>query len=113
LRRGLLRLVSDLSHDGSISTVREMVAGSFEIVVEVARLRDDRHRVLRVAELAGTQGEDFELLDIFTFVADRTAAGGLIEGSFVPATNVPPVAELLRLRGVAMDSSLFSRPPSR
>jgi pilus assembly protein CpaF len=113
LRRGLLRLSSDLSQEAASTNAREVVAGSFELVIEVARLRDDRHRVLRVAELAGTQGDDFELLDVFTFVADRTAAGGLIEGSFVPATNVPPVAELLRLRGVAMDSSLFSRPPSR
>jgi pilus assembly protein CpaF len=113
LRRGLVRLVSDLGRDRDASSARELVAGSFEVVIEIARLRDERHRVLRVAEVAGTQGEDFELLDIFTFVADRTAAGGLIEGSFVPAANTPPVTELLRLRGVATDSSLFSRPPSR
>jgi len=113
LRRGLVRLVSDLARERDSASARELVAGSFEIAIEVARLRDDRHRVLRVAEIAGTQGDDFELLDIFTFVADRTAAGGLIEGSFVPAANPPPVTELLRLRGVATDSSLFSRPPSR
>jgi pilus assembly protein CpaF len=113
LRRGLFRLVSDIAQGQGTAAARELVLGSFEVVIEVARLRDDRHRVLRVAELSGTQGEDFELLDIFTFVADRTAAGGLIEGSFVPAANTPPVTELLRLRGVAMDSSLFSRPPSR
>ncbi len=113
LRRGLVRLVSDLARDRDAASARELLAGSFEVVIEVARLRDERHRVLRVAEVSGTQGEDFELLDIFTFVADRTAAGGLIEGSFVPAANPPPVTELLRLRGVATDSSLFSRPPSR
>jgi pilus assembly protein CpaF len=113
LRRGLLRLVSDLCVGRAPGAARELLAGSFEVVIEVARLRDDRHRVLRVAELIGTQGEDFELFDVFSFVADRTAAGGLIEGSFVASSSTPPVTELLRLRGVAMDSSLFSRPPSR
>jgi pilus assembly protein CpaF len=109
----LLRLVSDLAVGRAPAPARELLAGSFEVVIEVARLRDDRYRVLRVAELVGTHGEEFELLDVFTFVADRTAAGGLIEGSFVPAATAPPVTELLRLRGVATDSSLFSRPPSR
>lgn len=113
LRRGLLRLVSELAVGRASAPARELLAGTFEVVIEVARLRDERHRVLRVAELVGTQADDFELADVFTFVADRTAAGGLIEGSFVPASTPPPVTEVLRLRGVATDSSLFSRPPSR
>lgn len=112
VRRGLLRLAAEVGAP-SIGAARALVAGAFEVVIEVARLRDDRHRVLRVAELIGANDADFELADVFTFVMDRTAAGGMIEGSFVPAGAVPAVVDLIRSRGASLDSSLFARPPSR
>jgi pilus assembly protein CpaF len=112
LGRGLLRLRADL---GSYTegAARALLAGTFEVVVEVARLRDDRHRVLRVAEIADASEASLELADVFTFVMDRTAAGGMIEGSFVPAATMPAITDMLRSRGATLDSSLFSRPPSR
>lgn len=113
LRRGLSRIVSDIASTRSLSAARELVAGSFEIAIEVARLRDDRYRVLRIAEVTGTHGDELAVSDVFTFIPDRTAAGGLIEGSFVPCGATPPVAEMLRARGAIFDSALFSRPPSR
>jgi len=112
LERGLLRLRSEL-RGYSESAARALLAGTFEVIVEIARLRDERHRVLRVAELVDAGDSSFELADVFTFVMDRTAAGGLIEGSFIPAATMPAIADMLRARGATLDSSLFSRPPSR
>jgi pilus assembly protein CpaF len=68
---------------------------------------------LRIVELTGVAGDDIELQDIFTFVPDRTAAGGAVEGTFSPSGTVPQVVESMRARGENLDSSLFSRPPSR
>jgi pilus assembly protein CpaF len=116
LRRGLSRLpgvvAAERPHIRS-AAARELVVNAFEIVVEVARLRDERHRVLRIAEIVPSQGEDIQTQDIFTFVMDRTAAGGTIEGTFAPSGVVPQVVETLRGRGTAIESSIFSRPPSR
>jgi len=112
LDRGLLRIRSELGAYPE-AAARALVAGTFEVVVEIARLRDERHRVLRIAELVDSGNGVFELADVFTFVMDRTAAGGMIEGSFVPSGTMPAVAEMLRSRGATIDSSLFSRPPSR
>lgn len=112
LERGLLRVRADLGGFPEVSA-RSLLAGSFEVFVEVARLRDDRHRVLRVAEMVEGGNGNFELSDVFTFVIDRTAAGGMIEGSFVPSAAMPTIAEMLRSRGAAIDSALFGRPPSR
>ena len=50
---------------------------------------------------------------IYTFIADRTAAGGAIEGTFVSSGSVPRVADTLRARGVQLEAALFSRPLSR
>jgi pilus assembly protein CpaF len=116
LRRGLSRLPGVVAAERPqirIAAARELVVNAFEIVVEVARLRDDRHRVLRIAEVVPSNNEEIQTQDIFTFVMDRTAAGGAIEGTFAPSGVVPQVVEALRARGTAIESAIFSRPPSR
>ena len=96
-----------------VEGAREWVAGAFEVVLEVARLRDERHRVLRVAEIVGVSAGEIVCQDIFNFVMDRTAAGGAIEGTFIPSGTVPQVVDAMRARGAALESAIFSRPPSR
>ena len=116
LRRGLSRLPGIIAAERPqirVNAARELVANAFEIVVEVARLRDDRHRVLRIAEVIGCAGDDIQTQDVFTFVMDRTAAGGAIEGVFSASGVVPQVAEAWRARGTTVESAIFSRPPSR
>jgi pilus assembly protein CpaF len=115
-KRALMRLGAEIAavRPGlGIRATRELLAGAYDVVIEVARLRDDRVRVLRVAELTGVSGDEIELQDIFTFVPDRTAAGGAVEGTFAATGNVPQVVESMKARGENLDSSLFSRPPSR
>jgi pilus assembly protein CpaF len=116
LRRGLSRLPGIIAAERPqirVNAARELVANAFEIVVEVARLRDERHRVLRIAEVIGCAGDDIQTQDVFTFVMDRTAAGGAIEGVFSASGVVPQVAEAWRARGTTVESAIFSRPPSR
>lgn len=116
LRRALSRLPAEVAAARSglgVEGAREWVAGAFEVVLEIARLRDDRHRVLRVAELLGVSNGEIVCQDIFTFVMDRTAAGGAIEGTFIPSGTVPQVVDAMRARGAALESAIFSRPPSR
>ncbi len=116
LRRGLQRLpgvVASKRPDLRIEAARELVANGFEIVVEVARLRDERHRVLRIAEVIGLAGDEIQTQDIFTFLMDRTAAGGAIEGTFAASGIVPRLVETHRGRGISIETSVFSRPPSR
>jgi pilus assembly protein CpaF len=115
-KRGLMRLCAEIAaaRPGlGIRASRELFAGAYDVVVEIARLRDDRVRVLRIAELTGVSSDEITLQDIFTFIPDRTAAGGAVEGVFSATGNVPQVVEALRARGENLDSSLFSRPPSR
>ncbi|MEZ4227439.1 MAG: FHA domain-containing protein [Polyangiaceae bacterium] len=96
-----------------LRAARESVAASFELVLEIGRLRDGRHRALRVAETTGSSDEEIVVQDIFSFVVERTAAGGAVEGTFSPSGIVPRVATQVAGRGFGLESSLFSRPPSR
>ena len=89
-------------------TAREWLSSAFDLAVEIARLRDGRHRVMRVAELQ-IDGNRVVPRDIFTFVVERTAAGGAVEGSFVPSGVVPAIADDLIARGAAIDLGMFKR----
>jgi pilus assembly protein CpaF len=116
LARTLSRLAAELVPQGAaegLAVARELVAGSFDIGIEILRMRDGRHRVVRVAEVLGTGPTGYDLSDIFTFVAERTAAGGAVEGTFVSNGSVPRIADTLRSRGIQLEAALFSRPLSR
>lgn len=113
LRQAVLRLTADLSTTRpgvSPEVAREWFSSVFDLVIEVARLRDGRHRVLRVAEVV-VEGARVVLRDIFTFSVERTAAGGALEGSFYPTGVIPGIVEDLLARGVTIDPALFRRHP--
>ncbi len=111
LARGVGRIVADIAATtgGAPAAIREGVVASFDLALEVARLRDGRYRVTRVSELAG----DGSLKDIFVFRVERTAAGGSVEGVFQPTGVVPKIIDEMASRGINVESSMFSRPPSR
>ncbi len=115
LRQAAARLTADLaaSKPGLTPDIaREWLASAFDLVIEIARLRDGRHRVLRVAELE-MDGSRLAVRDIFTFAVERTAAGGALEGSFHPTGVVPGIVEDLAARGIQIDASIFKRHNSR
>jgi pilus assembly protein CpaF len=116
LRRGLARLPSDLAAARTGLTpaaARDWIAGSFDVLIDVARLRDGRQRVVRVAEPAGVVDGEIALRDIFTFIVERTATGGSVEGTFQATGVAPRVVGDMTARGIHVDSGVFSRPPSR
>jgi pilus assembly protein CpaF len=115
LRRGLLRLPAELSAARpslSVEAARELLATTFDILIDVAVLRDGRRRVVRVAEPAGIAADEIVLRDIFSFVVERTS-GGAVEGTFQATGVAPRILGDMVARGLSVDSGVFSRPPSR
>jgi pilus assembly protein CpaF len=114
LRQALDRLSADISANRagvSVETAREWLGATFDLGLEVTRLRDGRLRVVRLAELrSGSQGTSVR--DVFTFSYHRTAAGGSIEGSFYASGTVPRIVEDLAARGMPLDTSIFRRHPN-
>ena len=115
LRRALTRLPADISvvRPGlNLEVAREWLRSSFDVVLEVARLRDGRLRVLRIAEFGDIGPQGLELLDIFHFAVERVATGGAIEGSFI-AGDRPKVVDQMGAVGIETDASLFARSQSQ
>jgi len=87
LRHALARLVSQvaLSRAGStVEAAREAVGESFDVAVEVDRAADGRLRVVRVAEIEGSDGRGVVTRDLF--VLSENGSGG----SSYRATGVSP-----------------------
>ncbi len=109
LRQALAKLVVQLvlAHPGlSVESARECVGDSFDVAIELGRLPDARPRVLRLAELEGSDGKGVVARDIFTFVPD---AGGAGDGAFVASGVVPRVVGELATRSVKVDPNIFRR----
>ena len=116
LRRALARLPAELAvvrPSLGVSAAREWLATTFDLVIDVARLRDGRQRVVRIGEPSGIDGGDITVRDIFAFVVERTATGGSVEGTFQATGVAPRLVNDMAARGIHVDSGVFSRPPSR
>jgi pilus assembly protein CpaF len=111
MRHAITRLPADIAATRpgiTVDTAREWLAAAFELVIEVARLRDGRLRVVRVAELVVERGQ-LVARDVFLFQVERLAAGGAVEGSFLPTGVVPALVGDLVARGVPIDVGVFKR----
>lgn len=97
----------------NIDTARRLVAGAFDLVIEVVRYRDGRQRVVRLAELGRATSEEIEVDDVFTFVTTSGGSSDVVEGTFKGIGTVPRVVEELIARGVPFDTNLFGRTPAR
>ncbi len=110
LRQGISRLVAQvlLARPGmSVEAARECVGESFDIAVEVAPLSDGRSRVLRLAELGGTDAKGIVARDLFTSSIEGP------DGNFAATGVVPRVVGEFSQRGVRVDPNLFKRSVGR
>lgn len=112
LRQALARLAPALiaARPGlDAASARSWIASSFDIAVEVARLKGGRHRVLRVSELTADATE-IKTRDIFEFALDpANAERG--EGAFQPLGVIPAVVSELKAHGHRIDEAIFRRQP--
>jgi pilus assembly protein CpaF len=105
LRQALSRLSGQLllARAGlATDAARELLGEAFDIAVEIHMLPDGRHRVVRVAELAGADPKGIVARDIFLAQeggAESHAATGV----------VPRVVNEFAARGVRVDTNLFKK----
>jgi len=110
LRQALARLAPALvaARPGlDAASARSWIASSFDIAVEVARLKGGRHRVLRVCELTADANE-IKTRDIFEFTLDPTNSERG-EGTFQACGVTPAVVQELKAHGHRVDEAIFRR----
>src|SRR5665213_1315854 len=82
-REAMSRLESMITMGGfslPMKTIREMIANSIDVIIQVERLRDGSRRVTYVTEVVGTEGDVITTQDIFVYEMLGEDAQGRIRG---------------------------------
>jgi pilus assembly protein CpaF len=70
--------------------IREQIAASVDLVVQVSRLADGKRRITNIAEVVGLSDEgELDVREIFRFVRTGTGKGGEVMGEFQASGYLP------------------------
>ena len=84
-REAVSRLESMITMGGyglPSKTIREMVAGSIDVIVQAARLRDGSRRITHITEVLGLEGDVIITQDLFLYEITGEDAQGNVAGKF-------------------------------
>ncbi|MEQ8268505.1 MAG: CpaF family protein [Parvibaculum sp.] len=82
-REALSRLESMITMGGYAlpsKTIREMICGSIDVVIQAARLRDGSRRITHITEVLGTEGDVIITQDLFVYEIEGEDESGRIIG---------------------------------
>ncbi|MEQ9143107.1 MAG: CpaF family protein [Parvibaculaceae bacterium] len=82
-REALSRLESMITMGGFAlpsKTIREMIVGSVDVIVQAARLRDGSRRITHITEVLGTEGDVITTQDLFIYDIEGEDEHGKILG---------------------------------
>jgi len=82
-REALSRLESMITMGGfnlPSRTIREMISGSIDVVIQAARLRDGSRRITHVTEVLGMEGDVIITQDLFVYEMDGETPDGKVNG---------------------------------
>lgn len=81
-REALQRLESMITMGGlglPSKTIREMIVGSVDIIIQAARLRDGSRRITHITEVLGTEGDTIITQDLFVYdIQDEDSDGNIM-----------------------------------
>ena len=86
--------------------LREQIAATVDVIVQIARLSDGRRRVVSITEITGVEGDVITTNEIFAFRRSGVA-GGRVLGRFEATGVRPRFAERLQVAGVPLPARLF------
>jgi pilus assembly protein CpaF len=71
-------------------TVREIISGSVDVIVQAARLRDGSRRITQITEVIGMEGDVIITQDLMRYEMDGEDANGRIIGKHVSTGIAKP-----------------------
>ena len=110
-REALQRVESMITMGGynlPSKTIREMIVGSIDVIIQAARLRDGSRRITHVTEVLGTEGDTVITQDLFVYDME---AGAADDGSIIgrhKSTGIARPAFFDRARYYGRDAELAS-----
>jgi pilus assembly protein CpaF len=71
-------------------TVREIITGSVDVVIQAARLRDGSRRITQITEVIGMEGDVIVTQDLMRYEIDGEDANGRLIGRHVSTGIAKP-----------------------
>ena len=107
-REALSRLESMITMGGfslPSRTIREMISGSIDVVIQAARLRDGSRRITHISEVLGMEGDVIVTQDIIVFEIDGEDDDGNVAGAH-RSTGIARPAFWNRVRYYGLEKEL-------
>jgi pilus assembly protein CpaF len=92
-REGMSRLESMITMGGfqlPVKTIREMIVGSIDVIIQAERMRDGSRRITKITEVVGTEGEVIITQDLLTYELAGEDESGRINGRHAGTGIVRP-----------------------
>ena len=87
--------------------VRQMLCSAVQIVLQCGRLTDGSRKILSVNEVVGSEGDQVDMREIFTFERTAVTARGHVVGSFRAHNYRPHVLDRMKSYGVRLNDAIF------
>jgi pilus assembly protein CpaF len=102
-------MIAMAGYDIPLRALRQQISSAIQIVVQARRLPGGRRKVVSVSELAGMEGENIQMHDLFLFEQNGVDADGHATGKFIATGIRPHCAERIEHRGIRLPADLFAR----
>jgi pilus assembly protein CpaF len=86
-------------------TIREMIVGSVDIIIQAERLRDGSRRITNITEVIGSEGDVIITQDLLVFQIEGEDESGRIKGRHI-GTGIARPAFWDRARYFGLDHEL-------
>ncbi len=92
-REAMGRLESMITMGGfslPMKTIREMIVGSIDVIIQAERLRDGSRRITKITEVIGTEGDVVITQDLVTYEVEGEDETGRLRGRHIGSGIVRP-----------------------
>lgn len=95
--------------DMPIEIVRKQIASAVQLVVQQARMRDGSRKITHITEVAGIEGSNVVMQDVFRFEESGEDGQGKVQGEFAPTGLRPYYSDRLKNHGFSLPPKMFMR----
>jgi septum site-determining protein MinD len=88
--------------------IREQIAGSVNLIVQIQRMSDGSRKIISIAEIQGLQGEVVTQQEVFSYKEKGFDKNRKILGQFHATGLIPKFIEKFEKRGLIIPKSLFA-----
>lgn len=102
-------MIAMAGFDIPMRAMRTQIASAIQLVIQARRLSGGRRKITSVCEIAGMEGDQIQMHEVFAFEQTGVGPDGHSTGRFVTTGIRPKCCERIEHRGIRLPSEMFAR----